>query len=202
MAVNRSRFYDDAGADQVESLEAQFGIRQPYILYVGGRWHYKNFPIVLEAMRKLEARAGVKLVVAGPPWDQRECAEVLPHTAATNLRLVPNPSDDLLRRLYSSSAAFVFPSLHEGFGIPLLEAMSCGTPVVAADTGVFREVAGSAAVFFDPRDPEALVEALERTLNAATREEYRALGFARAGLYSWDRVAAATHETYRKVLGR
>ncbi len=200
LAVDRAKFYEDTRADQLRRLTEQFDISQPYVLYVGGRWHYKNFPIVLQAISKIHPGMGLKVVVAGPPWDLRESSEVLSHPAAAALRLVPHPGDDLLRTLYSFATAFVFPSLHEGFGIPLLEAMSCGTPVIASDTGIFREVAGSAAMFFDPGDAEALGQALERSLDGRTREEYRARGLEQVARYSWDRTAAATHDTYRRAL--
>jgi glycosyltransferase involved in cell wall biosynthesis len=199
-AVDTTTFYPDRKDLHVESLRNTLGIRLPYVLYVGGRWHYKNFGVVLEATSQLFHRTGLSLVVAGPPWSQRERAEIPAHPAAPALHLVEHPDDGLLRVLYGFATAFIFPSLHEGFGIPLLEAMACGAPVIAADTPIFREIADTAALYFDPYDPCDLVRAVERCLDERTNQEYRNRGLVHVARYSWDRTAAETYATYERAV--
>jgi glycosyltransferase involved in cell wall biosynthesis len=201
-AVDPATFYVDRHEHGVRFLIDALGIHLPYILYVGGRWHYKNFRILLEAVARSYRRTGLTLVVAGPPWDEREALEIPAHAAAPALHLVPHPGDDLLRLLYNFAAAFVFPSLHEGFGIPLLEAMACGTPVVASDNSIFREVAGSAAIYFNPYDPDDVARAIEQCLDEHTGREYRNRGLLQVARYSWDTTSAQTRATYERALGQ
>jgi glycosyltransferase involved in cell wall biosynthesis len=169
--------------------ERQTTAAEPYLLYVGGRWSYKNFPFMLEAVARGFSQLGLSLVVAGPPWTPSELADIERLKLTERVRLSARPSDDVLRRLYSNAFAFVFPSLHEGFGLPLLEAMSCGTPVLASDTPIFREVAGTAPAYFDPRDVDSLLAATARLLDAATRARHVADGLARVARYSWSATA-------------
>ena len=199
-AVDPSQFYRDAREDLFRVLARSLGLLSPYILYVGTRAPFKNFHTLLHAMTRIYPSTGLTLVVVGAPWDERESAEVAAHPAAAALRLVAHPDDDVLRLLYSFASAFVFPSRHEGFGIPLLEAMACGAPVVASDTAVFREVAGSAAIYFDPLDPDDLIRAIDACLEKTTGLELRERGFLRVARYSWDRAAAETYAVYARAL--
>lgn len=200
LAVDPAKFYAPPTDSQRDAIARDLGLRQPYVLYVGGRWHYKNFPSVLEAMNRVYRRTGLTLVVAGSPWNEVEAPKVRGHPARGAIHLVPNPDDRQLRLLYSSAAAFVFPSLHEGFGVPLLEAMACGTPVAASDTRVFREIAGSAAIYFDPHDPDEVAKALECFVDDRTSQEYRERGLRQASKYSWDVTAWKTRLVYEKAL--
>jgi len=201
LAVDRERFHPiDAEIDR-EALARTTGVASPYILYVGGRWHYKNFASVLEAMDRIHRRTPLKLVVAGPPWSATESAKLTHHPAAEVVRLVPYPDDRVLRLLYGCATAFVFPSLHEGFGIPLLEAMACGTPVVAADTLVFHEVAGDAVIFVRPQDPDDIAGGVERLLDERVSRDYRERGIQQSRRYSWDATARGTRRVYERALG-
>lgn len=199
-AVDPSQFYRDLQEDQFEALTHGCDMSCPFILYVGGRAHFKNFWTLLDAMPRLHRRTGLTLVVAGPPWTDRESAEIPAHPGARALRFVVHPDQNLLRLLYSFASAFVFPSIHEGFGIPLLEAMACGTPVVAADTQSFREVAGNAAIYFNPLDSDDLVRAIELCLEERTGLEFRERGLAQVAKYSWDKTAAQTRAVYARAL--
>ena len=106
-----------------------------------------------------------------------------------------------LPALYAGAELFVFPSLYEGFGFPVLEAMACGTPVICSNVSSLPEVAGSAALQVDPRDTDALAAAMDRVLgDAALRQEMRREGLAQAGRFSWTRTAQQTLAAYRRVL--
>ena len=105
-----------------------------------------------------------------------------------------------LPALYSGALAFAFPSLYEGFGMPALEAMACGTPVVASNVSSLPEVVGDAGLLVDPTDEDALAGALERIAgDPALRARLRELGLARARLFSWERCAAETLEAIRQT---
>lgn len=199
-AVDPGTFYAEDRQSEAEEVLERLGVQRPYVLYVGGRWHYKNFSVLLDAMPAVNRRHNLRLVVAGSPWNATEAVEMPRHPAGALTTLVPVPEDDLLRALYNHACAFVFPSLQEGFGIPILEAMACGTPVVAADTEVFREVAGGAAIYFDPQDRDDLVRALGESLDETVRRELTRRATEQIARYSWDRTAAQTLETYRRVL--
>jgi glycosyltransferase involved in cell wall biosynthesis len=112
------------------------------------------------------------------------------------------PLDDLIG-LYSAASVFVYPSLYEGFGLPILEAMSCGCPVITSNTSAMPEVAGDAALLIDPCSVEAIVGAISRVLDdPAVAAELREKGLARARLFSWERCAQETLEVYRRALTR
>lgn len=110
-------------------------------------------------------------------------------------------SDDNLSALYSGAISFIFPSLYEGFGLPILEAMQCGVPVIASNTTSIPEVAGDAAILVDPKDEDALCQAMFNILNDATlRTKLSQRGLERARQFSWSRCAAETVEVYKKVV--
>jgi len=110
-------------------------------------------------------------------------------------------TDEELAALYSGALGFVFPSLHEGFGIPPLEAMRCGTPVIASNRSSIPEVVGDAALVVDPQDADALSHAMYRLYHdGALREDLRARSLTRAALFSWERTAAETLAAYRAAL--
>lgn len=202
LAIDPSTFYVDRSESAFQRVCDELAIRPPYLLYVGVHSSaFKNFPTVLEAVVRRSRDTPLTLVVAGPPWlyQERQTIGALPRHVT--IRLLPNPDDAVLRTLYSFAVAFVYPSFSEGFGIPLLEAMACGAPILASDIPVFREVAGDAARYFDPRDPGALLKALDSFQDASTKEEYRIRGFQRVRRYSWDRAAAETHSVYEKAIG-
>ncbi len=156
-----------------------------YVLAVGTVEPRKNLPRLAEAARSL----GVELRVAGARgWGD------VPLQGVT---LLGEVSDEELARLYRGARCLAYPSLYEGFGIPLLEAMSCGTPVVTSDRPGTAETAGGAAVLVDPLEPAAIAAGIEDAV--ARRDELRALGLERARGFTWERAAALTAEAYREA---
>jgi glycosyltransferase involved in cell wall biosynthesis len=107
-----------------------------------------------------------------------------------------------LPAIYSAASVFAFPSLHEGFGLPVLEAMACGTPVVTSDTSSLPEVAGEAALLVDPTDDAAIAKAIARVYDEPVlRQLLSQAGIERAAEFSWEACAAATLRVYRRILG-
>jgi glycosyltransferase involved in cell wall biosynthesis len=154
-----------------------------YALAVGTLEPRKNLAVALDAARRL----GVELRVVGERgWG---------HVDVDGW--VGRVSDERLAELYRGALCLVYPSLYEGFGIPVLEAMACGTPVVTSAGGATEETAGGAAVLVDPRDPAAIAAGIEEA--ADRREELVRLGLERARAFSWDWVAEATAEVYREA---
>jgi glycosyltransferase involved in cell wall biosynthesis len=176
-----------------------------YVLHVGTNKPHKNLPTLLKAWSTLERglREGVALVLAGPRdrgdhGDSRLC-QALDITASV-IHYGPVAERDL-RALYQGAEVFVFPSLYEGFGLPVLEAMAMGTPVACSDRSSLPEVAGDAALLFDPDRPEGIAHAIERLLaDAQLRQDLATRGLARAREFTWERTARATLQAYRRAL--
>lgn len=174
---------------------------QPYFLYVGGRGGYKNFDGLLAAFANVVAvQPDVILCVVGSPFNHSEKQLIADLKLKDHIHLFPYPDDAHLAKLYRCSLAFLYPSKYEGFGIPPLEAMACGTPVVTANTSSIPEVVGDAGVLVNPYAQDELTDALLLILNnPAERDRLITKGFARAKQFSWDRTVAQTLEVYRSV---
>jgi glycosyltransferase involved in cell wall biosynthesis len=183
--------------DPGEVLE-RLGIRGRYILSVGAREPRKNLPTTLRAFERVrESAPDVRLVVAGPRgWRNREFDSLVARSKGVTVTGAL-PDRDLVA-LYSGAACFVYPSLGEGFGLPVLEAMACGAPVVSSNRTALPEVVGDAGLLTDPENPEAIGEAIVRIissdeLSAELSEKARR----RAGGFTWERCAEATARAYR-----
>jgi glycosyltransferase involved in cell wall biosynthesis len=200
-ATDPATFFIDRDERHVALLRDRFRVTPPYILYVGGRViQYKNFSRLLEAFAHVSRASELTLVVAGPKWTPAERSQIQALSLQHAVRLIETPDDELLRILYNHAHAFVYPSISEGFGIPLLEAMACGAPVLASSIAVFHEVAGDAAIYFDPDDTADLVKAIEAFFDKCTRQDYISRGLKRAAEFSWDKSAACMYSVYQKVL--
>jgi glycosyltransferase involved in cell wall biosynthesis len=172
--------------------------RGPFLLFVGALHPRKGLVTALEAMAQLPDAP--PLLVVGPA--KHGAAEVKAAVDRLGLdgrvELVGHVDDDDLARLYRSAEAFVFPSRFEGFGLPVVEAMASGTPVVTTTAGSLPEVAGDAAVLVPPGDAAALATGIEQTLSEAAAR--RVAGLANAQRFRWDVLAARTAEVYAEVL--
>jgi glycosyltransferase involved in cell wall biosynthesis len=190
-------------AEDVDRFKRQYGIEGPYWFFVGRRNPYKNFNALLRAWKLFRDRTGIDswLVVTGAYGDLErfEIAYLMQHGLEQRVVMTRSVDDRRLRTIYRGAAAFVFPSLYEGFGIPVLEAFACGTPCILADTRVFREVAQDAALYFEPYSDESFAGQLERALGGDTRAELVAKGRERLGAYSWDASARQLSDLYRSL---
>ncbi|MFD1663682.1 glycosyltransferase family 4 protein [Streptomyces caeni] len=170
-----------------------------YILYVGGRAGYKNWRIVVQGLRAREL-AQLRLVCAGGGAPTDEEKTLLEDCGLSRRVEFVQADERALCGLYRSAVALVFPSLCEGFGLPPLEAMARGVPVVAARAASIPEVVGDAALLFDPRSPDELVYSLGRLLNTATRDEFAKRGLSQARKFPWSKTVNRTIEVYRELL--
>jgi alpha-1,3-rhamnosyl/mannosyltransferase len=193
LAERVHRVPEASGLDGVEPTALPPGLAPGFLLAVGTIEPRKNYPRLLAAYRRLKARAvDVPLVIAGRVgWAYGSALDEL--RAEPGVRLLGHVDDGTLRALYRSAAALAFPSLYEGFGLPLLEAMGEGLPAVAGAAGGLPELAGDAALLVDPLDVDAIADALSRVLeDSELRGRLAAAGRARAALYTWSAAAEAT----------
>jgi len=185
----------------VASVKARLGIPPRYLLWVGTIEPRKNLETLYVALAQMRVN-DVPLVVAGRKgWLYQHSFEVLAREGVANRVHFTGPvADEDLPALYSGAEAFVFPSWYEGFGLPVLEAMACGAPVVASDRSSLPEVAGAAGILVPPEDPRAWADALDELLeNPERRPEWGRKGRARAAEFTWEKVARATRDVYRGV---
>jgi glycosyltransferase involved in cell wall biosynthesis len=178
------------------------GAEAPYFLAVGGVSPRKNTRRLVAAFSRWRDRGGkrnhFRLLITGTSLDPE---------LAQNGGKLPDGVSILgyvdkaeLPGLYAGAAAFLYPGIYEGFGLPIIEAMACGTPVVTSTTGAAPEIAGGAAILVDPFDVASIVAGMERAMNPGEVEQLRAQGFSRVGQFRWEAAARATLESYRRVL--
>ncbi len=192
-----TRFSMQPGSE-IARVRAKYELPTQYVLSVGINKPHKNFETLLAAWTRV--RTACTLVIAGA-WDKRY-AEEKPQLQSPSrpVRRIRNIDDADLPGLYAGATAFVMPSLYEGFGLPVLEAMACGAPVLASNTSSLPEVGGGAALYFDPRDADALASLITRVLNdRALAEDLRARSLGQAALFSWERTARETLAVYKEV---
>lgn len=173
---------------------------RPFLLFVGQRGGYKNFTTLLQAYSRWSLRSEIDLLVVGTPWTKAEAQQLQDSGVAAQVRLVTAVSDQTLANLYNQAAAFVYPSLYEGFGLPLLEAMACGCPLVASAIPSSMEVAADAAYFFEPESVEALLAALDRAVGNGRSAPRVQKGIAIAAAYTWQKTARQTLEVYYELI--
>jgi glycosyltransferase involved in cell wall biosynthesis len=176
---------------------------RPYLLFVGTLEPRKNLPLLFEALSLLRRRVDAQLLVVGARgWlDEPIFAAHASSGVGDAARFLGRLDEDDLAVLYSHAGVFVLPSLYEGFGLPVLEAMACGAPVVASNAGPLPEVAGEAGVLLPPTEPSLWAQAVLQILdNPHHADVLRQKGFARAAEFSWERTAQATREVYHEAL--
>ena len=177
---------------------ATLGLPKRYLLFVGNREPRKNLGTLLAAYRKLLATVPPLVLVGPPGWGEALDTAGLPPDAVRTPGYLAEPD---LARVVAGAAALVNPSWYEGFGLPALEALACGTPVVASDLPAHREVLGDLAQLFPPDDPGALAAALAATLDDPAGDgAARAARRTRAAGFTWENCATATLSAYRRAL--
>ncbi len=191
-----SSLYPDQSAPRPDWLPPR------YVLFVGNRGSYKNFELFARSMATVMCEDSDIRLVCGGGGSLNEAEQRLLKELGINERTIQIKFDDpLLICFYRNAEAFVFPSLYEGFGIPILEAFTCGCPLLCSNTSSFPEVVGDAGVMFDPYDRDAMAESILNVLSDADlRQRMSDRGLARARRFNWDRTAQRTREVYERVL--
>lgn len=199
--------YRPVEEDRIEEVLSRHGIGRPYLLYLGGFDPRKNLQTLLLAFRRFLFSSGgdFRLVMAG---DRRGFEgylddEVEEMGLEDRVVFTGFVSEEDLPALYTGASAFVCVSLYEGFGLPLLEAMACGTPVLASRSSSIPEVVGDAGLLVDPRDPEEIAQGMKKLVEEdALRMELVRKGLERASTFSWERAALSITDLYERAGGR
>jgi glycosyltransferase involved in cell wall biosynthesis len=199
------RFASPPPEEDVARVRERYQLDHPFVLYAGNIKPHKNLERLIEAFHMF--RRGefehVKLVIIGDEISKYAALRhaVHRHKLHKHVRFFGFVPHGTLAILYRLAAVFVFPSLYEGFGLPPLEAMASGTPVITSNVSSLPEVVNDAAVLIDPLQPEAIADAIRRVLtNAALRDDLRARGLERARHFSWERSIGRVREIYEEVL--
>ena len=186
-------------------LSTTLDLKRGYLLFVGNPKKHKNLDLLMRAFARLQTSyTSLDLVIVG--GSDRHHVELEEQAQSLGIgpkvRLFGTVDHDTLAFLYSAATVFVFPSLYEGFGLPPLEAMACGAPVVASTSSSIPEVLGPAAAYFSPESVDSLMTALCRVLDSSDyRGRLSRMGLKRAKLFTWDEAARRTMDVYRKTLG-
>ncbi len=197
-------YREPVGAEEVAATLARHGLAPGYLLFVGTLEPRKNVPTLLRAYRLLRDETGFDgplVLVGGRGWhDEAIFATVEALALQGAVRHLSGVDDATLLHLYHGAALLALPSHYEGFGLPVLEAMHCGCPIVCSDRGSLREVAGDAALLLPPGDAGAWAEALARVLeDSALRARMIAAGCAQAARFSWEKTARETVALYAEA---
>jgi glycosyltransferase involved in cell wall biosynthesis len=181
-------------------------LQKPFFLYVARLEHpAKNHVRLISAFELFKAQTGSdwQLIFAGSDWHGAETIHqsIEASPVANDIKSLGFVKDEDLPNLYRAAGAFVYPSLYEGFGMPPIEAMACGCPVISSTRGSLGEVVGDAAAIVDPEEVKSMASALETfASSASTRDRFRVAGLKRAAQFDWARTAERTLEVYKKAL--
>jgi glycosyltransferase involved in cell wall biosynthesis len=201
------RFWLEPDVEEVNRVRERYRLTDPFVLYAGNIKPHKNLERLIEAFHLMRhADPGLKdvqLLIIGDEISKYATLRraVHRHKLHKHVRFFGFVSDQTLAALYRLANVFVFPSLYEGFGLPPLEAMASGTPVITSNVSSLPEVVGDAALMIDPYDPAAIADAMARVLtNIDLRVDLQGRGLARAREFSWERSIARVREIYDEVL--
>ncbi|MBI1865012.1 MAG: glycosyltransferase family 4 protein [Nitrospirae bacterium] len=192
------------GPERIESVLNRYKISGRYLLHVGNLEPKKNLPRVIRAFDRVARMPGgedLSLVIAGKKgWLYDEIFRTANGTTTNSIRFLGYVPRDEMAAIYAGASCFVFPSIYEGFGLPVLEAMACGTPVVTSNISSMPEVAGGAAVLVDPYDEESIASGILAVVSDPSLQgQLRREGILRSRTFSWDRAARETLDLYRDV---
>ena len=188
---------------EAQSLDTT-SIPEKYLLFTGSRKHYKNFYFFLRAVAEFfHEDSALRLVCAGEPFSQEERAFFTTIDLQEGQICHVKSNDAMLAHLYRHALAFVFPSIYEGFGIPILEAFACGCPAILSNTSSLPEVGGDAAIYFAPKDWRSIQEAVDKVIShAEIRNDLIIKGYERLKLFSWETTARKTCDVYKKAINQ
>lgn len=199
-----SREFTRRSAEDAERFLKQRSLPSAYFLYVGARKRHKNISLLIDALERLPRSERLPLVLSGPAWRLGHplAQRALRAGVSTCIHFSgPLHDDGDLALLYSGAALYVQPSMDEGFGLPPLEAMACGTPVLSSSAGALKETLGDAAVFLPPSEPDVWAETMTELLqNSVRREALIRRGIAQSRGFTWERTAELTMVAYREAL--
>jgi glycosyltransferase involved in cell wall biosynthesis len=199
---------DDPGEEEMARVRERYQVQGRFVLYAGNIKPHKNLDRLISAFGRLKARPGhvdVKLLIIGDEITRYGSLRRVMESSGVrqDVRFFGFVPDRTLASLYRLASVFAFPSLYEGFGLPPLEAMACGTPVVTSRLSSLPEVVGDAALLVNPYDVDDIAGALERVLSdPALADDLRTRGRARVERFSWERSVQAIHAGYFRALGR
>ncbi|HRQ24031.1 MAG TPA: glycosyltransferase family 1 protein [Anaerolineales bacterium] len=177
---------------QINEVKKKYDLNKSYFLFVGTLEPRKNLKALLEAWKLLNSKTHELFMSGGEGHVFPQ-----PKLQIANSKYIP---DEDLPAMYAGATAFVFPSLYEGFGLPILEAMACGTPVIASDIEVFREIYGDTIMFANPRKPQEIADAMKTMIeDQSLSENLRQRGFQKAAQLSWDESARKTQAVIESI---
>jgi glycosyltransferase involved in cell wall biosynthesis len=201
LAANEN--YKPLNENEINNIKQKYNLNYPFILYVGTLEPRKNIPTLLKAFYKLK-KQGIKhkLVITGKKgWKYKSIFETIEKlNLQKDVIFTGYVPDEDLPALYNAADLFVYPSIYEGFGLPPLEAMQCGTPVITSNTSSLPEVVGDAGIMVNPYDVDELANKMYEVLtNDGLREELSKKGIERAKLFSWKKCAEEHLKVYEEV---
>lgn len=211
-SIDLKKFYDVAdpkitvaflGYDRVfrlrNSSQLTVLLPFPFILYVGKRSYYKGFDNLLLAYSRWNSNREFKLALVGSALSEAERENISSLGLSEQVVVFEKIEDDLLCELYNLARAFIYPSVYEGFGIPLLEAMACGCPVIASKIPSTVEVAGDVPIYFEPSNIESLLKALDLATTGEDLSTRVEMGLQKATNYSWEKTAKTIYEGLKEL---
>lgn len=198
IVVTKEGFDKDLNKNGTVPDEIKLLSNEKYFLYVGNAYPHKNVKKLINAFKKWNTKE-VKLILVGK--DDYFYSKLRENVINENIVFLNNVSDAELAMFYKSSLALVNPSLMEGFGLPVLEAMSLNSPVLVSDIPAFREVCGDAAIYFDPKNEDEIMKGLDKILSQSKSEKEKRLniGKERASQFSWETMVKQTLEVYESI---
>lgn len=192
-------FYFPRQKEEIKAVKDKFQIKGDFFLCVGTREPRKNIDRAIVAFTQLaKDLPSFSLIIAGK-YGWGEDVNSKPETRNPKIKILGYIEKEDLARLYSGTRAFVYPSRYEGFGLPILEAMACGAPVVTSNIGSMKEIAGGTALLCDPESVESMAEAMVK-ITKEDLSELRQKSLVRAGDFNWDKTALQTLEAYHSLL--
>jgi len=204
-ALDHSLFFPLKEKSSLDFELTSLGIRRPFILFVSSLWPYKNAETLIDAFAPfVKAHPEYMLVIVGYAREEnyfRKLTDLVrKHGIVESVIFAGGLTHDIVAKLYQTASVFVYPSLYETFGLTILEAMACGCPVITSNVSAMPEIAGSAAIFFDPRSSGELYDKLEKVVtDQSLHQELVSKGLSRAAEFTWEKTARRTLDVLESI---